>query len=288
MQIQTTAPAEQTITIGDFEFRFSGRARDARITSELLAKKLGYQVRRDLESLADRHVDVLQGLGVMCTVPITVKRGISYVQVEMPLYNERQVLYLIAKSETEVANQLTAEFIQAFEHLLERVEQMEADRRRGMTQIQLLSQMAQAMEGLEQEQSAQARLLHNHDWSLNVARGAITAVQTAGIETQKRVRDLESRIKELEADKAVAAEEQAILEDSRETMSIQEFSRLHQKDFPRAMASQLGKMAKRISLERGVPVGRARSGDRGKYTYRRDIIKEAGRAILAKKRSKKA
>lgn len=101
-----------------FDFLKLNGSPECRLTSELLTSKLDYAHRQNLEQLAHRHVNFLNAFGGVCTVHIPVRAGGAPSRmVPVPAYNRDQVLYLIAKSEQPVANQLTVDFIRAYREL---------------------------------------------------------------------------------------------------------------------------------------------------------------------------
>lgn len=115
-----TQPGQSIVSIDGFDFCVASDSRDVRITSEELAAKLGYGKRRDLEALALRHSEFLNKFGGVRTVRIPCRAGArGWDTTDVDLYNRKQVLYLIAKSERKIANELTVRLIGAFDKLLE-------------------------------------------------------------------------------------------------------------------------------------------------------------------------
>ena len=106
----------QIIPVDGFEFHVD-QNQEPRITSELLASKLGYDNRQGLERLADRHKEMLNKSAVVVTVSMTEKVGATTRTWEIPLYTRKQALYLISKSERPIANELTFQLIEAFDEL---------------------------------------------------------------------------------------------------------------------------------------------------------------------------
>ena len=112
----------QIIPVDGFEFHV-GQDQEPRITSELLASKLGYAKRQQLEELANRHAEYLNDLGVVLTISMTGVVGVATRTWDVPLYNLEQAKYLIHKSELPTANRLTVQLIKAHKELERRLTQ---------------------------------------------------------------------------------------------------------------------------------------------------------------------
>jgi phage regulator Rha-like protein len=106
----------QIVKIDGFNFHVDP-GKEPRISSELLARKLGYDNRQGLERLAERHREFLNDFDEVATVTISVSTSVVPRSVELALYTREQALYLITKSEKTVANQLTVQLIKAFKEL---------------------------------------------------------------------------------------------------------------------------------------------------------------------------
>lgn len=103
----------QIIKIDDFNFQVG----EPRISSELLARKLGYENRQGLERLAKRHRVPLMKLGDSLELSVPVKASKVPRSCRIKLFNRDQALYLVAKSEKPVANELTIQLVQAWRQL---------------------------------------------------------------------------------------------------------------------------------------------------------------------------
>jgi hypothetical protein len=112
----------QIIPVDGFEFHVD-QNQELRITSELLASKLGYAKRSKLEELASRHTEFLNEFGEVPTTGISVSASAVTRIVQMPLYNVEQAKYLISKSELPIANKLTVQLIKAHKELERRLAQ---------------------------------------------------------------------------------------------------------------------------------------------------------------------
>jgi hypothetical protein len=111
--------------VGVWDFRLPSRSRDgaqqARISVIDLASKLGYDRKAKLIELIERHAEYLNKFGTIPnTYRIVQREGRGSITVSDRLLNRKQTLYVIAKSGTVVANELTVEFIDAADALLGR------------------------------------------------------------------------------------------------------------------------------------------------------------------------
>jgi hypothetical protein len=106
----------QIIKIDGFNFHVEP-GKEPRISSELLARKLGYENRQGLERLAERHREFLNDFDEVSTVTISVPNSVVPRSVDLALYTREQALYLITKSDRSIANQLTVQLIKAFKEL---------------------------------------------------------------------------------------------------------------------------------------------------------------------------
>lgn len=108
----------QIIPVDGFEFHVD-QNQEPRITSELLASKLGYTHRQGLERLAEGHKEILSKFARIATVAIREQapNQVAPHTIQVPLYTRKQALYLISKSERPIANELTFQLIEAFDEL---------------------------------------------------------------------------------------------------------------------------------------------------------------------------
>lgn len=143
------------ITIRGFELHVIGAApTDTGITSELLAAKLGYAKRQQLEELAGRHAPYLAQFGQVLTVSIQQQAPgqVAPRTVQMPIYNRDQAHYLIAKSQQPTANELTVALLLAFRELEALVSRPAASPDMGLfiaTMEKLIGGIARRLDALE-------------------------------------------------------------------------------------------------------------------------------------------
>lgn len=113
---------------GDWRFRIEAKtaqaAKAAVVSLTDLADRLGYERSSTLKELAEKpvHAEQLNKSGHIRVSRKSVACGNGFRTVDEPLYNKRQAMYLIAKSGTAIANDLTVEFIAALDSLQERFE----------------------------------------------------------------------------------------------------------------------------------------------------------------------
>jgi hypothetical protein len=113
---------------GDWRFRIESRtaqaAKEAVVSLTDLAERLGYERASTLKELAEKpeHARNLNKSGGVRVARVSVRAGFTTREVDEPLYNKRQAMYLIAKSGTAIANDLTVEFIAALDSLQEHYE----------------------------------------------------------------------------------------------------------------------------------------------------------------------
>ena len=106
----------QIILVDDFEFHVD-QSQEPRISSTLLASKLGYSKRQGLETLANRHKGSLLKLGQPLEVLTSIPASPIPRTCSIPFFNRDQTLYLVAKSEKPVAQGITIQLVRAFRQL---------------------------------------------------------------------------------------------------------------------------------------------------------------------------
>jgi hypothetical protein len=86
---------------------------------------LGYQDKRDLKRLAERHVEEIAQFGTMGTVPVVVQRdGRGSITVHEPTYNCDQFVILGLSSQTEMGKRIRIWLLKSFNKLLSEFEQV--------------------------------------------------------------------------------------------------------------------------------------------------------------------
>lgn len=165
---------------------------NALISLTELADLLGYKSKQDLQRLADRHSKELAELGVVGTVPITVKRGpVSFDDTEIA-FNQPQVMYLVGHADTPNARAMHVKYVRGFFMLLDYVWRIEtAKYEKPLTPAQLIYRQAELLVRMEAKNAEQ--------------EDAITSVtvETADLRTVQRVhtdaiQDLRSEVADIE------------------------------------------------------------------------------------------
>lgn len=140
----------QIIPVDGFEFHVD-QDQEPRITSELLASKLGYTRRAHLEDLANSHKEMLSKFAVIRVERVTEKVGATTRTWEIPLYTRKQVLYLISKSERPIANELTFQLIEAFDELSKRLTKQMTPEAIILAQAQALFDQRQRLDAVQKD-----------------------------------------------------------------------------------------------------------------------------------------
>ncbi|TCL89834.1 phage antirepressor protein KilAC domain-containing protein [Rhizobium sp. PP-WC-2G-219] len=86
---------------------------ELRIEDTVLAKRLGFSEPKAIRKLIKRHATSLEKLGTRSTVSRVVKGG----EAEINYLTRRQAVFITAKSETEVATEVTIEIVKRFDEL---------------------------------------------------------------------------------------------------------------------------------------------------------------------------
>ena len=140
----------QIIKIDGFNFHVEP-GKEPRISSELLARKLGYENRQGLERLAERHKEFLNDFDELATVTISVPNSVVPRSVDLALYTREQALYLITKSDKSIADQLTVQLIKAFKELEKQLSLQMTPEALILAQAQTLYAQRQRLDSVESD-----------------------------------------------------------------------------------------------------------------------------------------
>ena len=102
----TTVP---TVSIGNLTIE--NVEGEARIKDVVLAKRLGFTEPKSIRKLIKRHAAALEQLGKRVTVSRLGVGGTA----EVNYLNRKQAVFITAKSETEIATEVTIEIVKRFD-----------------------------------------------------------------------------------------------------------------------------------------------------------------------------
>lgn len=147
-------------------------AKQALVSCTDLAERLGYARSANLKDLATdpSHKENLNKFGCIRVVRSnSVDRLNRIHSTEEMFFNRKQALYLISKSGTPTANDLTVQFIDAFDALLEQyVSRPMSLADQCLMQAQVLVEQQRRQDAIEREQAHQSARLTNIESALTV------------------------------------------------------------------------------------------------------------------------